>query len=179
MRRRISPSSGSKIHTTPEEGESACTSFWPLSFLPLLHFSIFFSSFPIPGSQNFLWPFLEYWSISLSSFESKDSWRYLPAMSSLFQPFPMKSQIISSSRVFKKTYFAEKLFLANIPLDAKQVSGLVLSKDNPSLHTSLCANKTHFKRRWKDSFLELPRYGDIKKTQTCEYRKMVAFFFLK
>lgn len=88
MRRRMTSSgSGSKMQIAPEEEESAWTIYWPLSksFLLLLHFSIFFP---------FLWAFLDYWSRSLSSFESKDPWRCLPAMSSLFQTFLLKSRVI-------------------------------------------------------------------------------------
>ena len=136
-----SPGRGSNMHVAPKkEKVLVLVSFIKLTISPsaLLHILPFFPHTWF--SLHFLWPSLDYQSGSLTMFESKDSWKCLPAISSLHQPVPMKSQVISSSTVFKKKYFAGNIFVANSPLDAKQVGSLVLSKGKAYLHTFLCAD---------------------------------------
>ena len=103
-----SPGRGRKQYAHSSWSRRKCLSWFltliKLSISPPSAFLHILPSFPHTWlSRHFFWPFLDSQSKGLSFFEPKDSWKCLPAMSSLHQPVPMKSQVISSSRVFKKT----------------------------------------------------------------------------
>lgn len=128
-----------------EEGKGALAGFWPLSSLSLLppfctsRISSLLSTYL--ASWCPFWVFLYCFSRSHGSLGSEDLWGCLPTMSFSHQPDPMKSRVISSTKVFKKTYSTEKLFLAN--------SGLVVSKGKAYVHAPLCASETYLQRAMK------------------------------